>query len=75
MLKFQDSKATDTNLELEIDDYLEDVAIALVILGGFVFLIGILGCFGICCKNKGLLIAVSIFLGQAIVIPIQVGNG
>ena len=57
---YQDSKATDQSLDLEMDEYLQDVAIALVIIGGFVFLIGIFGCFGICCKSKALLIVVSI---------------
>ncbi len=47
------------SLDLELGDYLEDVGIALVLLGGLVALLGVFGCLGICCKNKCLLIVVS----------------
>ncbi|XP_021361807.1 tetraspanin-9-like [Mizuhopecten yessoensis] len=53
-----------------IEEFLQDAAIAFIVIGAFFFLLGIIGCLGACCKVRALLICYSIIIVMVILVEL-----
>ncbi|XP_033758732.1 CD63 antigen-like [Pecten maximus] len=53
-----------------IEEFMQEAAIAFIVIGIFFFLLGIIGCIGACCKVRSLLICYSVIIVLVIIVEL-----